>query len=717
MYRWDTVNRPGLTDTITRGPLLGRKAIYSFTFDPYNDIDPTIRTVVREAITAIMDSISNGRRFIDVGDDNNNGVILENQTNLAQNEKLINNVDYYYRLLAYDAGSVEEGTPTKENSSVEGINEVRARPEAPSAGFPVTPTIISQDGLVGVHNPRFIVFDDERLGQLFGGDEITFTFQPADPIDQGFLNYFYTQEIIVSSKKQGELMRYLTSFDIGGTQRFSDRQELLDTALRSGYRYYNFRDTLITRDTFYVDTTKTPPDTVRSYIITLKLKDSVFISQKDRSVLYSGTFTPVPGVLTNYLQTPIYKNTFALAFDYTLRQFGDSLRFGRGDSASRVAPFTKTSGANATLFPKTQFVGALAPGYQPIPSIGQAKLEVEFVDCPGCTETITFEKSGKTYTFPNVPYYTLKVRNVAGFTRDVIDETGATVSQTTTYNYEFPADPQADFKGDTARVSAPTLGRQINVGQYGLFAYGFLDPETATADNRKSAIQRGRFLAQSPVVPIGTANRYYHGQVTGTDNTGAQHTLRFNHKLIANGAEISIDFSGFVIEESNPGAARSLIPDVLPTQDFSAGDKFTADFTGGTLGLPQPGAKVVVSIPETKPKLDQYTDDLLDQIRVVPNPFLVSHVGMRANSERIIYFTRLPEQCTIQIYTGTGELLQTIEHKSVPNDRVAVDAWELLTKGNRQVQSQLLVARITTPNGAETIKKFAVVVGGFRVVE
>ena len=52
------------------------------------------------------------------------------------------------------------------SAEAEGINEVRARPEAPAAGFPVTPTIISQEGLIGVRNPRFLVFDDERLDEL-----------------------------------------------------------------------------------------------------------------------------------------------------------------------------------------------------------------------------------------------------------------------------------------------------------------------------------------------------------------------------------------------------------------------------------------------------------------------------------------------------------------------------------------------------------------------
>lgn len=126
---------------------------------------------------------------------------------------------------------------------------------------------------------------------------------------------------------------------------------------------------------------------------------------------------------------------------------------------------------------------------------------------------------------------------------------------------------------------------------------------------------------------------------------------------------------------------------------------------------------MVVAIPAVAPKLEEYTDDLLDKIKVVPNPYFISHISQRTNNDRVIYFTHLPSECTIQIYTADGELLQTLDHKAPEADgRIAVDAWDLSTKSNRQTQSQLLIARITTPNGAETIKKFAIIVGGFRIV-
>ena len=77
----------------------------------------------------------------------------------------------------------------------------------------------------------------------------------------------------------------------------------------------------------------------------------------------------------------------------------------------------------------------------------------------------------------------------------------------------------------------------------------------------------------------------------------------------------------------------------------------------------------------------------------------------------------MPVECKIEIYTSAGELLQTINHKaSDSSGKVAVNAWDLVSSGNRQVQSQLLIARITTPNGAEVIEKFSIVVGGFRIV-
>jgi len=715
IYRVDTLRRPGLPDSL-RPTNIPFDTVFNYpvTFDPFADrsndstifnntkwADPkyngrytnkTVREIVRQALSEITDSITNNRTFIDVGDDNHDGQVVENEANLATNEKLINGVDYYYRVLAFDQGSPSEGTPSKTNTGLVGINEIRATPEAPPAGRPAVPEVVEgTSGLGGIYNVRFDVFDDQRLGQLFGGDTLEFEFQPATLNGTGYQNLWYTNQVSVrSAKRQGELQKFFLIYGF----RFSDRAD--DPGPR------NLQDSLVTyidRDTLWNST----HDTVISITVTP-------YNRRDVRVPYNDTYIPNPSQPI-YNTVGIFGGTFGLAFDYSFVQYGDSLRFGRyGDSASEFRPAQITAGnADVNVGGMRQYVGQTfrtGSQYYSIPSIGQPKIEVEFL--PGGTETITYQKGSKTITVPDVPYLTVKVRNIATYTREVIGPNGETLLDTIRYDYEFPQDPASKLNADTISAVVP-LARIVQPGDYSLYAYPWQGVQGLDSATRHKALSRAKYTGSSK--PVGTPGRYY----LGYNNTDTSFNVAFTHVLLVNGAEILIDFPGMGSTEANFKDYN--VPNVQPQTDFKAGDKFTVDFTGGALGLPQPGAKIRVAIPEVTPKLDEYTDDLLDQIKVVPNPYLISHIGQRTNNDRQIYFTHLPAECTIEIYTADGELLQTLEHKSPSVDgRVAVDAWDLATKAQRQTQSQLLIARITTPNGAETIKKFAIVIGGFRIV-
>ena len=83
---------------------------------------------------------------------------------------------------------------------------------------------------------------------------------------------------------------------------------------------------------------------------------------------------------------------------------------------------------------------------------------------------------------------------------------------------------------------------------------------------------------------------------------------------------------------------------------------------------------------------------------------------MRHEAERgnpLIFFNYLPDECTIRIYTIALDLVKTIQHQGGSRAE-----WNLQTEGGQLVASQLLIAHIEAPNGKQTTKKFAVVVGG-----
>jgi len=154
----------------------------------------------------------------------------------------------------------------------------------------------------------------------------------------------------------------------------------------------------------------------------------------------------------------------------------------------------------------------------------------------------------------------------------------------------------------------------------------------------------------------------------------------------------------------------------LYKEDFRAGDKIKLITGGGVAGFPLEGAKVKFAL--SNPQSESMTDDRLDQIKIVPNPYVISHQAQSSPYDAKLLFTKLPEKCTIDIYSAAGDLVETIEHdESIGSVTKGVAVWNLQTKNAQRVQSQTLIALIKTPDGSMTTKEFSIVVGGFRISE
>jgi hypothetical protein len=101
--------------------------------------------------------------------------------------------------------------------------------------------------------------------------------------------------------------------------------------------------------------------------------------------------------------------------------------------------------------------------------------------------------------------------------------------------------------------------------------------------------------------------------------------------------------------------------------------------------------------------------ETLSQIRVVPNPFSLGAdqdlLRFPDERDRIAFFD-IPGQCTIQIFTESGELVNTIEHTDGTGDAY----WNAVTSANQIVVSGIYIALITDrSNGQKHIAKFVVV--------
>jgi hypothetical protein len=105
--------------------------------------------------------------------------------------------------------------------------------------------------------------------------------------------------------------------------------------------------------------------------------------------------------------------------------------------------------------------------------------------------------------------------------------------------------------------------------------------------------------------------------------------------------------------------------------------------------------------------------DNLANVKVVPNPYRGaadweewSPSGIRLGR---LYFTNLPAECTIRIYTVAGDLVKTIPRNDT---EYGAEPWDLTGESGVQIASGIYVYYIEIPGSDETtIGKFAVLVG------
>jgi hypothetical protein len=104
----------------------------------------------------------------------------------------------------------------------------------------------------------------------------------------------------------------------------------------------------------------------------------------------------------------------------------------------------------------------------------------------------------------------------------------------------------------------------------------------------------------------------------------------------------------------------------------------------------------------------------LDLIKVVPNPYVITHDGesrllsnqTSGRGEREIRFTHVPPGSKISIFTVRGELIKTLYHDDI---YVGDVYWNLRTEENLDVAYGVYVFVAETPDSGSKIGKFALI--------
>lgn len=701
----------------------------------------TLDTVRENIIEPYMKQITNDRTFVDIGDDNGDNYLATGDQNITKNEKLINNVDYYYKMIAYDEGDFIQPTPLKVNDAAEKLpNLIKAIPGAAEVGKPSTfeITYIDSSRIGGLYNFQFWPIDQDRVNQNFAGHELELTFNPI----------WNLNDILLTGKPESARIYFglyrssLTIVDL-------TTQEMLYNG-RTQYEVtpcqWAYREAFTENAASYVLSDTTIIDTVTNKEITFGLKNNKEIIT--RSGKFSTGDMRLPAFCYTSPMMPKALGTFGFSFDFTMQQYGglyraDTIYFASETQSGATLGFRSDNKMVATSVVDTAILGIVDfsryyPSYvYGSYNCGPGHYLVEFL--PGGREDVKlywgYENKGiggeedihrdSSNTF-SLDYLTIRVHNLLSFNRPDPSGDSVKVHYPNELTYmEIPYDVTQSNDGSTGKdwelPDLRNLKENSNdfIGRFNISAYGWVNFRHTKPTSTLKQVAAGADSALITSVKgfSGLQGKYY---LTGTSIDGKD-IVDFTH--IVNIGGIS-----FALDKANKGKINTLAPEWdinkddfdINKPDFKAGDKVMMKSFGGAFGLPMPGAKVRVKVSESIPQDNKYTDGMLDEIKVVPNPYYIRHEGVKSPYDSKIYFTKLPKVCTIDIYTINGQHVRKIEHNDLSNSddrKASIEVFDLLSKYKQRVQSQTLIAIITTPDGAQTTKKFTVVVGGFRLIE
>ena len=646
--------------------------------------------------------------FLDLGDDNKDGIV-------SGSEGLFNGVKYYYFLTATDefdsankVGPLTTAVVSPKNLVV-GIPAKPVFPDMPPS-LAVNNNCFSGADLVktpkvgGIKDVGISITDTGKFVELFSNDTILVSFQPRwteyvqNSLDQSPLNMF----VDVRDQRQGIEYTY----------------EILN------------------------DPKSVPTYTPYSFQPNSGIRQSVIGQNADSNV--TGKFTTDNSKFAPFQR--VYQ-AFSVQADYDFAQLKEkyhlnSIKLGAGTKGDlgMIHLSQRTVRAKDSVGPidlNNIPVNATNPTFQG--SLGEVDYEITFGDPVDNFSEVEYDSVTHTTSTitnlhdanANVDYkprpLPITIRSITHCNEPLrLIRPGNRSDITVEGDYRYYADSTFNTQQPDLffpKYDDPDTLVTPNPGWFAVDAYHFTD------DDSNSHSSSAFFLKT-------TGNYYYPYSTEGGGKFRA--TV---HRIRLGGAEIILNRPSI----QQPGVTGDIVANGTQlANDFAPGDKIIVSFGGLMRGLPFPGS--VFKVPTSPSGTVDFAgaglyekQNILDQVQVVPNPYIVTHIGQSSTDNAKLFFTRLPPRATIEIYTLAGDLVKTIEHVGYSDtsavkdqhlynynslaDRYNVEEWNLLSEGRQRVGSQVLIARVLARdpyNGdrviGETTVKFAVVLGGFRQV-
>lgn len=626
--------------------------------------------------------------FLDVGDDNKDGTI-------TGSEGLTNGVRYYYYLVAFDEYDSVNNIGPLTTAIVRDINFVSAIPTKPP--FVNAPLNLAADltkdclSNGGIDTIQLSVVDQGRFQALYTNDKISVDVQPRwyevnwqQFPNLGFLWYYFD----VTDERQAKALTYDELYNPGASGAVNP--------------YGEYTGLLV-------------------HIPGAEKPDSVW---KKRFTSDQQSFAPNQTI----------DQTFKLIVDYTMHRVNQPYKVasvtseGMDKDIVRLSTRTLAKGVKNVANLEALDTSVTRPIF--MGSLGETTYDITFGDYVDFSDVEL-----DTSTTPDSYVTVTEVRDDAGnvFHPRVLPVTITSrahcnaqlkpIRPGQTHDVEFTNNPY--FYTSIDDRPYPTFNDPDSMlvpiaGHFAVDAWHFTYGEgSIPSDAIRIENPRG----------MSTGNFYFPNDPPQTVNG---QTLATVHRIRVGGAEIILNAPGItnLAEIGDETDQR----DHGATDDIKPGDKISITFTGLAKNIPFPDNAWVIET--SKDKIDfanpnLYLDTVLEQVQVVPNPYIVTHSGQTSTDNAKLYFTRLPPRATIEIYNIAGDLIKTLEHNAyLTGEGGAVTGlasnatmleWNLLSEGRQRIGSQVLTARIIAKDAGgavtgEVIKKFAVVVGGYRIV-
>ena len=92
-------------------------------------------------------------------------------------------------------------------------------------------------------------------------------------------------------------------------------------------------------------------------------------------------------------------------------------------------------------------------------------------------------------------------------------------------------------------------------------------------------------------------------------------------------------------------------------------------------------------------------------LSVVPDPYVVTNAWETSEFGKKLQFNHLPDQCTIRIFTLTGEPVATLHH----NDLTGYEFWDMRTYNDQFIAPGVYLYHAFTQSGDKALGRFLVI--------